>query len=884
MIRYAELQVASAFSFLRGASLANELATTAAALGIAAIGIADRNTVAGVVRLHAAAKDAGIPLIPSARLVFRDDTPDFLCYPQNRTAWGRLTRLLTLGKLRAKSGDTSTGANDAARCLLDYADLTEHSAGQVFLVIPPHILDNDFRAQVTQIRQDFPGTAYLAATRRHRADDAARLRALADFPLPMLATNDVLYHAPERRPLADVLTAIQLGMRVDQAGRALQQNAERHLKSPAEMLRLFRDHPEAVARTIEVTERCTFSLEELSYEYPDEPVPPGLTPDGHLTALTWTGAAERFPNGIATKTRDALHKELGVIKTLGYARYFLTVHNIIRYARGQKILCQGRGSAAKSVVCYCLGITAVNPAGIDLLFDRFISAERREPPDIDVDFEHERREEVIQYIYQRYGRHRAGIAATVVHYRPKSAIRDVGKAMGLSEDTTAALASQTWNTGAKLWPDDRLTEIGLDPTAAALRRTIELARELTGFPRHLSQHVGGFVLTKDRLDETLPIGNAAMVDRTFIEWDKDDIDTLGIMKIDILALGMLTCIRKAFSLIGIADLADIPRDDPATYAMLCRGDSIGVFQVESRAQINMLPRLRPQTFYDLVIEVAIVRPGPIQGDVVHPYLRRRQGLEPVSFPSPDPEHGPPDELQRVLGKTLGVPLFQEQAMRIAMEAARFTPEEANALRRSMATFRSMGTIYRFFDKMVNGMTARGYDRDFSERCFRQIEGFGTYGFPESHAASFALLVYASAWLKCHHPAAFACALLNSQPMGFYAPAQIVRNAREHGVNVRDVDVTASAWDSIIEPNATLRLGLRVISGFHQEWAEPILACRPRDFSGLVRLGLPRAALVALADADALRSIGLDRRAGLWLARGISDAPKLPLFAPLPITP
>jgi error-prone DNA polymerase len=539
-------------------------------------------------------------------------------------------------------------------------------------------------------------------------------------------------------------------------------------------------------------------------------------------------------------------------------------------------------------VCYCLGVTAVNPAEIDLLFERFVSAERREPPDIDVDFEHERREEVIQYIYQRYGRHRAGIAATVIHYRPKSAMREVGKAMGLAEDATAALAAQSWNSGDELWPDERIAEIGLDPTSPVIRRTVALARELVGFPRHLSQHVGGFVLTRGRLDETVPIGRAAMDERTFIEWDKDDIDTLGIMKVDVLALGMLTCIRKAFDMLGVKDLADVPREDPTVYRMLSRGDSIGVFQVESRAQINMLPRLQPRAFYDLVIEVAIVRPGPIQGDMVHPYLRRRQGLEEVFFPSPSPAHGPADELRRVLGRTLGVPLFQEQAMRIAIEAARFTPEEANQLRRSMATFRNVGTIHSFFNKMVDGMVARGYTRDFAERCFRQIEGFGTYGFPESHAASFALLVYTSAWLKCHHPAHFAAALLNSQPMGFYAPAQLVRDAREHGVMVRGVDVTASAWDCTIEPGATLRLGLRLISGFHQDWAERLVQTRNgtgavRSFPDLVRVGLPRPALEALADADAMRGLGLDRRAALWQVRGLRDEADLPLFAGQPVS-
>ncbi len=704
---------------------------------------------------------------------------------------------------------------------------------------------------------------------------------MAELPLPMVATNDVLYHLPDRRPLQDVMTCIRLGCRIDQAGLALQPNAERHLKSPKEMERLFRDYPDAVMRTADIVERCGFSLEELAYEYPDEPIPPGLTPDEHLANLTWQGAAVRYPDGIPPQVRDTIEKELRIIAQLNYARYFLTVHDIVRYAVSRDILCQGRGSAANSAVCYCLHITAVDPAQINLLFERFISTERREPPDIDVDFEHERREEVIQYIYERYGRERAGIAATVIHYRPKRAIREVGKVMGLSEDATAALSAQSWHAGEELWSDDCLTEIGLDPQSFVVRRSIELARQLIGLPRHLSQHVGGFVLTRGRLDETVPIGRAAMDRRTFIEWDKDDIDRLGIMKVDVLALGMLTCIRKAFELLGMKNLAEVPTEDPAVYDMLCRGDSIGVFQVESRAQINMLPRLRPRVFYDLVIEVAIVRPGPIQGDMVHPYLRRRQGLEKPDLPSPSPACGLANELQQVLGRTLGVPLFQEQAMRIAIDAAKFTPEEANQLRRSMATFRNAGTIHRFFAKMVEGMTARGYTQDFAERCFHQIEGFGTYGFPESHAASFALLVYVSAWLKCHHPAAFACALLNSQPMGFYAPAQIVRDAREHGVEVRAIDVGASAWDCTLEEGA-LRLGFRLISGFSQEWSERLVEVRCTDFAGLVRLGLPRGALVLLAEADALRSLKLDRRAALWQVRGLSDMAELPLFAHQPV--
>jgi error-prone DNA polymerase len=878
---FAEPLAATAFSFLRGASRAEEMVAAAAALGLAGIGIADRNSVAGVVRAHEAARQAGVRVLVGSRLVLRDTPVELACYPRDRAAWGRLTRLLTVGKLRAPKGE----------CFLDLADVLAHAAGQSFIAIPPPRLDAGFRATLAVLHEALGGRLCLAISRRHGADDSRRLRNLAalaqGFRIKPIASNDALYHAPERRPLHDVMTAIRLGVTVADAGLALLANGERHLKSPAEMARLFRDYPQALAQSRELLERTGFSLDQLSYEYPDEPVPEGKDADQHLADLTWAGAAQRFPQGVSARLRATLDKELALIARLAYARYFLTVHDIVRYARSQGILCQGRGSAANSAVCFCLGVTAVDPTEIDLLFERFVSAERREPPDIDVDFEHERREEVIQYIYQRYGRDRAGIAATVIHFRPKMAVREVGKAMGLSEDATAALSGQTWSAGGDLWPDERLAEIGLDPASPLLQRTVALARELVGFPRHLSQHVGGFVLTRGLLTETVPVGPAAMDGRTFIEWDKDDIDALGIMKVDVLALGMLTCIRKAFALLEsrgfpIRDLADVPREDAAVYRMLQRGDSIGVFQVESRAQMNMLPRLKPAKFYDLVIEVAIVRPGPIQGDMVHPYLRRRQGIEHVEFPSPAPEHGPPDELERVLGKTLGVPLFQEQAMRIAMEAAKFSPEEANALRRSMATFRNVGTIHTFFAKMVGGMVARGYTRDFAERCFRQIEGFGTYGFPESHAASFAHLVYVSAWLKCWHPAAFACALLNSQPMGFYAPAQIVRDAREHGASVRGVDVSHSAWDSVLEgDDPALRLGFRVIAGFREEWAAQLAnfvasPARP-DFHALTKI-LPRAALELLADADAFRSLGLDRRAALWQVRALPGAPPLPLFA------
>jgi error-prone DNA polymerase len=889
-IACAELVAATAFSFLRGASLAEEMVAQADALGLSALGIADRNTVAGVVRAHVAARKAGLPLLVGSRLVFADSTPDLAVYPEDRAAWGRLTRLLTLGKSRVKKGE----------CHLTRADLFAHAEGQVAIVLPPEAPDAAFANTLVELHETLRGRLYLGLARRLDARDGARLRHLIALEqrlgVPTVATNDALYHVPERRALHDVMTAIRLGTTVGQAGAALLANAERHLKPPEEMARLFRAHPQAVTRTCEIVERVGFALDQLAYEYPDEPVPPDRTPDEHLAILAWEGAAKRYPQGVPDKVRASVERELGLIARLGYARYFLTVHDIVHYARSQDILCQGRGSAANSAVCYVLGITAVDPTEIDLLFERFVSAERDEPPDIDVDFEHERREDVIQYIYARYGRQRAGIAATVIHYRPKMAAREVGKALGLADDATQALSSQSWASGGTLWPDERLREAGLDPENPELRQTVDRARELVGFPRHLSQHVGGFVLTRGLLTETVSIGPAAMKDRSFIEWDKDDIDALGIMKVDVLALGMLTCIQKCFALLrsrgfAIDDLADVPRDDPPVWQMLQRGDSLGVFQVESRAQMNMLPRLKPASFYDLVIEVAIVRPGPIQGDMVHPYLRRRRKKESVQFPAPAPEHGEKNELELVLGRTLGVPLFQEQAMRVAIDAAKFTSEEANALRRSMATFRNSGTIHKFFAKMVEGMVARGYERDFAERCFRQIEGFGTYGFPESHAASFAKLVYVSAWLKCHHPAAFAAALLNAQPMGFYAPAQIVRDAREHGVSVREPDVAASVWNCTLEGDPpALRLGLRIIEGFHEEWAEDLnevrvaiadgsTSVRRLDFATLAR-ALPKEALLLLAEADALRGVGLDRRAALWRVRGLEALFPLPLLAGL----
>jgi error-prone DNA polymerase len=921
---YAELQVTTNFSLLRGASHPDELVLIAAALGHRAIAITDRNSLAGIVRAHHAAKEAGLRLVVGCRLDLRDGK-SLLAYPTDRAAYGRLTRLLTLGKRRAPKGE----------CHLDYTDVAAHGEGQIVIVL------GDMAEFAARVAADFRDRAYLAAHHLYRGDDIRRLARLAALGeaagLPLVATNDVLYHRPERRPLQDVLTCIREGCTIGEAGYRLIANAERHLKAPQEMARLFRDHQDAVERSLEIVERCRFSLDELRYEYPEEVVPDGRTPQQRLAELAWQGAAERFAptlpspasrgglgrgqgeaidgkderSNIPDKVRGLIAHELQLIERLDYARYFLTVHDIVRFARSRGILCQGRGSAANSAVCYSLGITAVDPARIDVLFERFISAARNEPPDIDVDFEHERREEVIQYIYEKYGRDRAGLAATVICYRSRSAIREVGKVLGLSVDVVAALAGIVWGWSNDPIADLRVREAGLDPTDRTLRLALDLAAQLVGFPRHLSQHVGGFVITRGPLSELVPIENAAMEDRTVIEWDKDDLDRLGILKIDVLALGMLTCIRKAFTLIENHygrrfDLATVPAEDPAVYEMLSRADSLGVFQVESRAQMTMLPRLKPREFYDLVIEVAIVRPGPIQGDMVHPYLRRRSGREPVDYPS--------EALRQVLGKTMGVPLFQEQAMKIAIVGAGFAPEEADRLRRAMATFKRNGDIHLFRDKFIAGMVANGYDRDFAERCFSQIEGFGTYGFPESHAASFALLVYVSSWIKCFYAEVFACALLNSQPMGFYAPAQIVRDAREHGVEVRTVDVNHSFWDCTLEPvlvapakagvqgprsdldlldsrfrgnddnspRYALRLGLRQIKGFAEADAERLVAARsvegyPDPRALWRRSGLRRGALERLAEADAFRSTGLDRRRALWALKALGEPP-LPLFA------
>ncbi|MGQ0664660.1 MAG: error-prone DNA polymerase [Pseudomonadota bacterium] len=884
MTAYAELQVTSNFSFLRGASHPEELVRRAKELGHAAIAIADRNTLAGIVRAHVAAKEVGIRLVVGARLDFAADGAgerSVLCFPTDHAAYGRLSRLISLGQRRADKGS----------CRLELADLFDLAEGQIVVALPPAAPDPGFAGHVQALRVRFGKDCYLAAQHLYRGDDAARLARLADLAheagVRLVATNDVHAHDPGRRPLLDVLTCIREHCTIDAAGRRLFANAERHLKPLPEMARLFRRHPDGLAASLAIAERCRFGLDELRYEYPAEG---GQAPQAELAALTRAGATVRYPDGVPAKVEAQLDHELALIDRLGYAPYFLTVHDIVRFARARGILCQGRGSAANSAVCYCLGITAVDPARLDLLFERFISAARNEPPDIDVDFEHERREEVMQYVYERYGRHRAGIAATVIHYRQRSAVREVGKALGLTEDVTARLSGTVWGGwGGKEFPEKHLAEAGLDPGDPRIEQLKELIDQLLNFPRHLSQHVGGFVLTEDRLDETVPIHHGGMEDRSFIEWDKDDIDALGLMKVDVLALGMLTCIRKSFDLmrrhgLGEHDLKlDLKADDESVYDMLCKGDSIGVFQVESRAQINMLPRLRPRTLYDLTIQVAIVRPGPIEGDMVHPYLRRRNKEEAVHFPSPAPEHGPSDELRDVLGKTMGVPLFQEQAMRLAIVAAKFSNADANRLRRAMATFRNLGTIDTFRDKMVGGMVRRGYEGEFAERCFRQIEGFGSYGFPESHALSFARLVYVSSWIKCHHPAVFTCALLNSQPMGFYAPAQLVRDAIEHGVKVLAADIGFSDWDSTLEGEPlALRLGLRQIDGFKQDWAEAIMQARAQapfvSIEDLARRArLPSRALRLLADADAFGSLDSARRDALWEVRR-TPPDQLPLFA------
>jgi error-prone DNA polymerase len=868
-VTYAELQVTSNYSFLRGASAPRDMVLAASSLGLAAIAITDRNTLAGVVQAHGAAKALGLRLVVGARLDLTDGA-SLLCYPTDVAAYSRLTRLLTLGKRRAPKGE----------CHLSRADVAAHAEGQILVVLPSGMPDAEFAAQLREWVALCPRRVFLAAHWLFRGDDQRRLAALAalarDTGAPLMATNDVHYHEPGRRVLQDVLTCIREGCTLAEAGWRLAANAERHLKPAEEMARLFKAYPEAVARSVELVERCRFSLDQLSYDYPAE----GTDPQKRLEYLTWSGAARRYPEGIPDKIRASITEELALIERKNYAPYFLTVHDIVRFADSRGILCQGRGSAANSAVCFCLYITHVDPAKFQLLFARFVSEARDEPPDIDVDFEHERREEVIQHIYDHYGRDHAGLVATVIHYRARSAIRDVGKVLGLSEDTVTALARTTWGWSSEPIAEGHVREVGLNPDEPTLALALRLADQLTGFPRHLSQHVGGFVIARHRLDDLVPIENAAMAGRTVIEWDKDDIDELGLMKVDVLALGMLSCVRRAFDLLrdlhGLKlTLATVPAEDPAVYEMISRADTIGVFQVESRAQMSMLPRLKPNKFYDLVIEVAIVRPGPIQGDMVHPYLRRREGKEKATYPS--------KELEDVLERTMGVPLFQEQAMQIAIVAAGFTPAEADQLRRSMAAFRRSGKVTEFHHKLVTGMVAKGYELDFAERVFKQIEGFGEYGFPESHAAAFAQLVYVSAWIKCHYPAVFACALLNSQPMGFYAPAQIVRDARGHGVTVLPPDVNASAWDCTLEAPSALRLGLRQIRGLAKEWGEMLVKKRGDGYGSphslWQRTGLDTKALEALARADAFGSMTLSRRDALWAVKGLTSPPP-PLLAGL----
>jgi error-prone DNA polymerase len=1014
--RFAELAAMTNFSFLRGASHPEEMVARAAELELAGIGIADRNTLAGVVRAHVFAREnkaamGATRVAPGARLAFDDGTPDVLAYPKDRAAYGRLCRILTAGNLRAPKGE----------CLLRIEDLLEHGEGLQVVALPPtrslpqkvvrenvrlstghgggglgrgvvrtfqekrgqtEIAERSAtpldglrrplpqelapgraqarpgweRGMLALLREALGRRLWIGASLTYGKDmrgGLARRAALArELGAPLIATNDALMHAPERRALADVVAYIREGTTLAAAGRLTQANAERHLKAPSEMARLFAEAPEAIEETIRFLDGLAFSLDELAHCYPEELRQGHAAPQAALEAFAFEGARARYPGGVPERTREALKHELALIASLDYAPYFLTVHDIVRFARSRGILCQGRGSAANSAVCFCLGITEVDPARFDLLFERFVSPERNEPPDIDVDFEHERREEVIQYIYERYGRERAGLAAAVTTYRTRSAIRETAKVFGLSDDVITALNGTDW--GHDSTPvEGRVREAGLDPADPTLALALRMAGELAGFPRHLTQHSGGFVITRDRLDEVAPIMNAAMEDRTTIEWDKDDLDALGLLKIDVLALGMLTALSKGFDLLDRhydkrLTLAAIPPEEACVYAMIQRADTIGVFQIESRAQMSMLPRLRPEKFYDLVIEVAIVRPGPIQGDMVHPYLRRRQGLEEIVYPSP--------ELEAVLKKTLGVPLFQEQAMKIAIVAAGFTPSEADRLRRAMATFRRVGTIQTFQDKMVEGMAMRGYDREFAERCFHQIEGFGEYGFPESHAASFALLVYASCWMKCRYPDVFAAAMLNSQPLGFYAPAQLVRDAREHGVEVREVDVNLSDWDCTLEslpplplagegrgegtpplpargervgvrggadlsgegaaaphpsPSATpsprkrgegihprhasmaphirtthaVRLGLRQIIGVREDDMRRLVERRGQPYDSVrdlwLRSGLSPALLERLADADAFRSLGLDRREALWAVRGldrVGDQDDLPLFA------
>ena len=881
---YIELQVTTNFSFLRGGSHPGELVERAAALGYRAVAVTDRNSFAGMVRAHVAARNYGIRLIPGCRLDLQDG-PSLLAYPIDRAAYGRLSRLLTIGNRRAEKG----------QCHLYKDDVFAHSEGVYFIAVPPDKLtptfelEPDYIRHLAAYREALGSYCCLGAARTYTGDDAKKLfrihQLCQTLDMPMVALNDVHYHVPERRELQDVLTCIREKCTIQTAGYRLNPNAERYLKPPDEMERLFRQYPEAIRNAAAVADACRFSLDELEYVYPEELVPEGRTPQEELTRLAWEGAQQRYPEGVPEKVREAIAMELAFIARKNYASYFLTVHDYVRFARSRHILCQGRGSAANSTVCYCLGITSVNPVETRLLFARFMSDARDEPPDIDVDFEHERREEVIQYIYEKYSRNRAAIVATVAHVHARGAARDVGKAMGLSLDAVGRLAG----TVSSHWDNDideqLLVEQGFNPRDQHLRKVLQLITQYIGFPRQLGQHTGGFVITQGRLDELCPIINARMEDRTNLEWDKDDLEALGFLKVDVLGLGMLTCIHKAFDLAKQhygrdLTLANIPQGEPDVYDMICHADTVGVFQIESRAQMSMLPRLKPRRFYDLVIEVAIVRPGPIQGDMVHPYLKRRNGEEAVDYPS--------EEIRDILKKTLGVPLFQEQAMEIAIVAAGFTEAEADELRRSMATFKAKGKVSEFRKKMVTGMVEKGYTEEFAHRVFKQLEGFGSYGFPESHAASFALLVYISAWIKCRYPDIFAAALLNSQPMGFYQPAQLVIDARNHGVEVRPVDVNHSCWDHTLEgtfgtEHHALRLGFRQVKGVSESDCTLLVDGRGDGYTALSALadaGVSLATMERLADADAFRSMGFDRRQALWMVSALKDRP-MALFAGQP---
>ncbi len=876
-MRYAELQVTTHFSFLRGASSADELFATAKALGIEAIGVADRNSLAGIVRALEASRATGVRLVVGCRLDLQDGM-SILVYPTNRNAYSRLTRLLTLGKSRGGKG----------RCILGLDDVVAYSEGLLAILLPD-LPDANCAAQLRKVAEVFGNRAYVSLCLRRRPNDQMRLHEISKMAarhrVKTVVTNDVLFHEPGRRQLQDVVTCIRKNTTIDEVGFERERHADRYLKPPEEMERLFPRYREALARTMEIVERCGFSLEELSYQYPEEAVVMGMDAQQSLEHYVRECIPIRYPEGLPQKVLRAIKHELDLIRTMKYAPYFLTVFSIVRFARSKGILCQGRGSAANSAVCYILGITSIDPETNDLLFERFVSQERDEPPDIDVDFEHERREEIIQWIYTTYGHDKAALCSTVTRYRAKGAIRDVGKALGLPEDIIKALSAGMWSWSDELASDQSLREQGLNPEDRRLALTLKLAQQLMGAPRHLGQHPGGFVLTHDRLDDLVPIEPASMADRQVIEWDKDDIEALKFMKVDVLALGMLTCMSKAFDLLREhkgedLDLAGIPQEDKATYAMIRKADTLGTFQIESRAQMAMLPRMKPRTFYDLVIQVAIVRPGPIQGDMVHPYLRRREGKEPVEYPTP--------ELEAVLGKTLGVPLFQESAMKVAMVCAGFTGGEADQLRKSMATFKFTGGVSRFKEKLVSGMIKNGYSAEFAEKTFSQLEGFGSYGFPESHAASFALIAYASNYVKRHFPDVFCTALLNSQPMGFYAPAQIVQDARAHGIEVRPVCINQSRWDCTLEliertNRHAVRLGMRLVKGLAVADSARIVAARMNASFETVddvwrRSYVPTEALVQLAEADAfLPSLKLQRRDAIWAIKALRDEP-LPLFA------